>query len=191
MLDHVPAYGSALYTLKLPRARPPWGTSAHSHSPRDRLEVPFAPFGRPLAQFSRFLAAPRPIKKSAIFPPPPKSTQGVKKSTQGRPRVDFSWIFIDFGDLFDIIFLTFSEKAKIIQTLAGCSRTWLLPLQAIHFPIIFPSLFQSFSGTPPGTTFSRFYVDFWQKSEILDPWRPSWGLKIDPWGDHFGQKVDF
>ena len=47
--------------------------------------------------------------------------------------------------------------------------------------MIVQSFFQSFSGAPPGATFSRFYADFWQKSEILDPpWRPSWGPKSAP-----------
>ena len=35
--------------------------------------------------------------------------------------------------------------------------------------MIFRSSFHVFSGTPPGTTFSLFYVDFLRKSTVLEP----------------------
>ena len=68
--------------------------------------------------FLVFVAAPRAMNKSMIFRNPPKSVQGVKKSTQGRPRVYFSWILTTFWLNFSQIFMphgrTMNTSGKIL-----------------------------------------------------------------------------
>ena len=60
--------------------------------------------------------------------------------------------------------------------------------KTIHFPSIFRSIFHVFSGTPLGWTFSRFWVDFYRKSAIWEPfWDPA-GLRNQPLGRHFPPK---
>ena len=47
-------------------------------------------------------------------------------------------------------------------------------LKTSHFSTHFSSIFHVFSGTPPGSTFYPFYVDFYVKSAILEPfWEPA------------------
>ena len=78
-----------------------------------------------------------------------------------------------FGPPFFMFFLFFfrnAEKLKIVlsPTRGSLFHGFASP-KTSHFSTIFQSFFHVFSGTPPGSTFSRFYVDFWPKMKIFEP----------------------
>ena len=73
------------------------------------------------ARFFSFFGRPEADQKINDFSTPPKSPQGVKKSTQGRPRVDFSWILRSFWAPFFMFFEIFSKMCKTMKSSCGCS----------------------------------------------------------------------
>ena len=91
---------------------PPLGPLAPKCPPWLQPGATFSTFGRPRTDFYRFLAVPKAIKKSTIFRPPPNRPSEVQKSTLGRPRLHFSWIFMTFGPPFFIVFQIFSPKHR-------------------------------------------------------------------------------
>ena len=122
-----------------------------SPPPGQHSTVRKSPLGTPWLDFSRFLADPRAIKKSMTFRHPPKSPQGVKKSTQWRPRVDFSWILRSFWLPFFMIFLIFSKISQTMESRCGCSQGSILRIQHLKNHIFFndfPLNFYRFSWTP-------------------------------------------
>ena len=119
MLDHVPAI---VLTILLFYCTPREAALGHpgpcvhsSHSRRARAEVPFAPLGGPLGQFSRFLADPRAIKKSAApgrgwlgvvrlrsqyqsqnpedSPPPPSADHPGQRKSEKSGKVETGMLF--------------------------------------------------------------------------------------------------
>ena len=64
-------------------------------------------------------------------------------------------------------------------------------VQASQKYTIFRSIFQSFSGTPPGSIFCDFMPTFGQKVRFGSPLAAKLGSQIDPWADLFLQKTDF
>ena len=109
--------------------------------------------GRSKDRFYRFLDAPRPNKKSSIFQPLPKSTPDLKKSTLGRPRLHFSWISIDLGDHFGIMFRCFCKMPKPSNLLYRAANFKVFNIFVHPFVHQFCINFHVFSGTLPGSTF--------------------------------------
>ena len=104
-----------------------------------------------LAPLSGRGGLPRSGLESLMFRRHPKSPQGVKKSTQGRPRVDFSSILMPFWPPFSSIFPSFFRQAENHDFERPCKvLEGSAPSKTSHFPVDFQSNFHIFSGTPPG-----------------------------------------
>ena len=137
------------------------------------------PLAAPWTNFCEFLADPRAIEKTTNFRHPPKSAQGVKKSTKRCPRIDFLLILVDFWCPFGGHFLKFLQNAENLDfgDPYGGFEGFYLP-KTHNFGTIFSLFFHVFSGAPAGTTFSRFYVDlFTKKYDFGPPGRRSWNPK--------------
>ena len=93
VLDHVSAYGSTLYTFKLPRARPPWGTPAPASTRCTPLALalrasrsPFCPHWRPLGPI--FAIFGRPAGDQKIRRTRPRVARRCQtRSSMSRPKI--------------------------------------------------------------------------------------------------------
>ena len=92
-------------------------------------------------------------RQSVNFRPPPKSPQGVKKSTQWRPKVDCSWMLRSFWCHFSTFFYDFSKMSKTMKSRCGGHHSLILRIQHLQNH----SFFNEFS-----IKFSYFF------------WNPSW-----------------
>ena len=133
-------------------------------------ELLFRPPSAPMADFYRFLDAPRAIKKSLIFQPLPKSAPDLKKSTLGHPRLHFSWIFIDFGDNFGVIFQCFCKTPKPSNLLYRAANFKVFSIFVHPFLHQFCIIFSCFFLEPfLDRLFRDFSRSFWKNNDFGCP----------------------
>ena len=133
-----------------------------------------------------------PRRQSTNFRHAPKSAQEVKKSTNRRPRVELSWILIDFWWSFWKHFLKFLQNAEtlILVTITVDLKVFALPKHLLSGSIV--HLFPRFLWKPSWIHFSSIFYPFPIKNKHLgSTWRPSWTAK-SPFGPTlFFQKPTF
>ena len=105
------------------------GPSSVKSLPPPNSQIHFSTIGRSKDRFLLIFGRPRSDPKINDFSTPPKSTQGAKKSTQGRHRVDFSWILMPFGGPFFMVFVIFSKMSKTMKSSCGLHQGSILRIQ--------------------------------------------------------------